>query len=107
MKLKFQEMRSASVAVSPELFEKLAIGSMVVNYWSKKYILILITSDTVEKVRTRLPKIESGVLPQTILGIPVIETSSQPYYDEEVYQFYLSAQFEEYSLLYVQNEEEL
>lgn len=106
MKLKFHEMKSASVTVPGELYDKLAVGSMTIKYWTNEYILILVNPDTIEAIRTRPPKIERGELPRTLLGFPVIEKPSRPYYDEEVYQFYLSAQFEEYALLYVQKEEE-
>jgi hypothetical protein len=108
----FNEMKTGNIAVPGELYEKLKKNNFCLQYLGQEYLILLINANIVENIRTRevrpppTPVLDEYGNPQTLLNFPIVFADPKNYYDEDIYQFYLSAQFEGYSILFVQSEEE-
>lgn len=106
MNFDFSEVKIARISIDHDLFQKLRVGNLIYTDGRTERIILHINEKIVAEVSNRKakPDIErnkSGK-PNLLLGRPVIVSLfNEHYYDEDVTQFYLQAQFAGYNLVLV------
>lgn len=103
----FTPVKIGHIKVKDDLYKKLKISNLCIKYLNSDYLFIFINEEVIETVRNRKvrPEVDkSKDKDNTLLGLRIIMAESEIYYDEDVYQFYLEAQFEEYTIALVQAE---